>query len=289
MVRRELVVYDDLKELKASVSRPRITHVMRGAKAEFCISYEFLNFPFSVFRETMSFRHPAPPFARVFAVESGRIRLKTGELTHILLPGGIYLLAPEMPFDATYYAGTSLKGFHILLRDGFGFHVGSDLGGVAKLRDSRLFNAIMAAAESGDLNLCMASVIQPLLLFLRPVIPRLEGRAEMSPTERRLFEALAAEPPGRLRIETLSKRLGVTRSALSKSFVRKFKIPLKRHIDSMLIDRARELLSGSDLTAAEIAFELGCKEPSYFQRVFKTHLGMTPLEYRRLCHGSQQA
>ena len=289
MTQRRLITYDDSKELKASVSRPSITHAMRGAKAEFSVRYEFINFPTTTFRETVSFLHPSPPFARIFALVRGRIQLKTPERVRLLKPGRIYLLAPEMPFEATYYGGTSNIGFHILLRDGLGFPVGGELLGVPELSDRRLFDAMATASESGDLNLRMASVLQPLSMFLRPLLPQLEGRALMSPGDRLLFEAMDSESPGRLRVELLARRLGVTRSALSKSFVRKFKVPLKRHLESRLVDRARELLSSTSMTASEISFELGCKEPSHFQRIFKSRFGMTPLEYRRLCHGAPDA
>jgi AraC-like DNA-binding protein len=51
-------------------------------------------------------------------------------------------------------------------------------------------------------------------------------------------------------------------------------------IQLKLIDVAKEKIFGAQKSMSEIAYELGFKYPQHFTRVFKQHVGMTPLEYR---------
>jgi len=54
----------------------------------------------------------------------------------------------------------------------------------------------------------------------------------------------------------------------------------QEHIHFALLDKARQMLSGTDLTVSEIAFELGFEYPQYFSRLFKMKTGKTPALYR---------
>jgi AraC-like DNA-binding protein len=51
-------------------------------------------------------------------------------------------------------------------------------------------------------------------------------------------------------------------------------------IQLKLIDVAKEKIFDVQKSVSEIAYELGFKYPQHFTRVFKQHVGMTPLEYR---------
>ena len=52
------------------------------------------------------------------------------------------------------------------------------------------------------------------------------------------------------------------------------------YLTAMRIERAKELLTGSNLKLASIAMEIGYNEPNYFSHVFRKLEGMTPKEYR---------
>ena len=51
-------------------------------------------------------------------------------------------------------------------------------------------------------------------------------------------------------------------------------------IQLKLIDTAKGKIFNANKSLSEIAYELGFKYPQHFTRVFKQHVGMTPLEYR---------
>lgn len=54
----------------------------------------------------------------------------------------------------------------------------------------------------------------------------------------------------------------------------------KDHINDFVIDKAKNLLLGTNESISEIAYNLGFNYPHYFTRLFKSKTGITPLEYR---------
>lgn len=54
------------------------------------------------------------------------------------------------------------------------------------------------------------------------------------------------------------------------------------HIRSRIILEAKRYLHNTDLTAKEIAYQLGFEDPHYFSRFFKKYTGQTPLEFKSL-------
>ena len=54
----------------------------------------------------------------------------------------------------------------------------------------------------------------------------------------------------------------------------------QQHIHEKLIEKAKEFLSTSHLTVAEIAYQLGFEHPQSFSKIFKKKTNVTPLEFR---------
>lgn len=55
----------------------------------------------------------------------------------------------------------------------------------------------------------------------------------------------------------------------------------QQHIHEKLIDKAKEYLSTTKLSVAEIAYQLGFDYPQSFNRLFKKKTDISPLEFRR--------
>lgn len=55
----------------------------------------------------------------------------------------------------------------------------------------------------------------------------------------------------------------------------------QQHIHSRLIDKAKELLSTTNLTVAEVAYQLGFEHPQSFNKLFKNKVKVSPVEYRQ--------
>jgi len=56
----------------------------------------------------------------------------------------------------------------------------------------------------------------------------------------------------------------------------------KDHINDFVVEKAKDLLLGTNDTIGEIAYSLGFNYPHYFSRLFKSKTGMTPGKYRSL-------
>lgn len=55
----------------------------------------------------------------------------------------------------------------------------------------------------------------------------------------------------------------------------------QEYIQYKLVERAKDLISETDLTMSEIAYELGFQYPQHFGRLFKKQAGITPNLYRK--------
>lgn len=54
----------------------------------------------------------------------------------------------------------------------------------------------------------------------------------------------------------------------------------KDHINDYIVERAKNMLMGTELSVSEIAYDLGFNYPHYFTRLFKSKTGKTPVGYR---------
>jgi transcriptional regulator GlxA family with amidase domain len=70
-----------------------------------------------------------------------------------------------------------------------------------------------------------------------------------------------------------------------RNFSRRFKLaigktPIK-YLHELRLNNAKELLQSSNLTVAEIAYKVGYNDMSYFAKLFKKELYVSPKEYRK--------
>jgi len=81
-------------------------------------------------------------------------------------------------------------------------------------------------------------------------------------------------------INELSDRFSYSRSHISKEFKRHTGLGLKEYIDKIRLGKSKEMLSYSDFSISQIAFELGFKDIYSFSRFFKKHTTYCPKTYR---------
>ena len=103
---------------------------------------------------------------------------------------------------------------------------------------------------------------------------------EYSPLLRSLFPIVRASISSRMTARRLAEQLSVSESTLTKRFRTETGLTLGRYLDSMLMQRARELLL-TDQSIAEIAEQLDFCDQFYFSRFFRQRQGETPSRYRR--------
>lgn len=86
--------------------------------------------------------------------------------------------------------------------------------------------------------------------------------------------------------ESLCSTLFVSERHLSRLFQQELGLSLTDYITACRIDRAKELLSGSQLSITDVSAQVGFNYPAYFTKVFRDKTGVTPVQYRR-SHGGE--
>ena len=82
-------------------------------------------------------------------------------------------------------------------------------------------------------------------------------------------------------LDEISRRLRVTPEYLGTLFHREVGTSFSTYIRNVRIDKAKELLCGTQLKLYEVAEKTGYSDPKYFSKVFREVTGLTPAEYRK--------
>ena len=85
----------------------------------------------------------------------------------------------------------------------------------------------------------------------------------------------------RISAEDVASSLFLSRAYLRNIFTEYVGIPPKKYIIDMKVERAKELLRIKRLSVTDIANSVGYDDALLFSRVFKSHAGVSPLEYRK--------
>ena len=82
-------------------------------------------------------------------------------------------------------------------------------------------------------------------------------------------------------VQYLSEKLNISSSYLSDMLRSLTGRNAQQHIHNMLIERAKEKLSTTNLSVSEVAYALGFEHPQSFNKLFKTKTKLSPLQFRR--------
>ena len=79
----------------------------------------------------------------------------------------------------------------------------------------------------------------------------------------------------------LCKAMGISRAQVYRKIKERTGNSPSVYIRSLKLQKAKELLESTDLNVAEIAYEVGFKDLSYFSRSFSEEFGISPSETRK--------
>ncbi len=82
-------------------------------------------------------------------------------------------------------------------------------------------------------------------------------------------------------VEKLATELNVSSSYLSDMLRSLTGQNTQQHIHEKLIEKAKEILTTTNFTVSEIAYQLGFEYPQSFSKMFKSKTNLTPMEYRQ--------
>ena len=84
-----------------------------------------------------------------------------------------------------------------------------------------------------------------------------------------------------LDVQFLADKLNISRSNLHNKIKSLVKMNTSEFINTVRINKAKELIQSSDFTISEISYKVGYSDNAYFSKTFKKITGKTPGEFRK--------
>ncbi len=83
-------------------------------------------------------------------------------------------------------------------------------------------------------------------------------------------------------IPQMAERAGMPVRTFTRRFRQALGMTPNQYLQDLRIDNGRDLLKTTDLSIQDVAENVGYKDTAYFSRVFKTKVGLTPTEYKKM-------
>lgn len=130
----------------------------------------------------------------------------------------------------------------------------------------------------------ISHLIQYLFIQIQRIYQQavLDGHTEAETKLTAEFQHLVAQQfATHHRLNEYASQLGVSSGHLNSQVKAVTGRPASAHIRQRIVVEAMRLLTHTELSAAEIAWQIGFKDNAYFGRFFKREIGQTPLAFRR--------
>lgn len=144
-----------------------------------------------------------------------------------------------------------------------------------------------------DQHILRAMLYETLMLLERAESPAMDdnqpmGDVSISRHIDRFTALVQREYAAHHDVEYYAGQLCITPNYLNKIARLSLGVTTKQYICQRLFEEAKRLLVYTDLSITEIATELHFSTLSYFVRLFRKHIGMTPLQYRENARSPQK-
>jgi AraC-like DNA-binding protein len=134
-------------------------------------------------------------------------------------------------------------------------------------------------APTGEPGKSTRGVAAPALLISTPI---LRLRVGLPPRIlRRVEEYIDVHLGETISVDALADVAGLSPSHFSREFKKSKGVSPCDYLVRRRVERTTELLTGTDLSLAEIALAVGFPDQSQCSRSFRKHVGIGPREYRR--------
>ncbi len=151
---------------------------------------------------------------------------------------------------------------------------GADIG-VMLQRNLAYVNKVMKIDNQQDLCAWIAAALNE---FIELVYSSQDARKirQISPA----INYIDANYDKQMTLEQIAKVCYLSPSRLAHLFKEHMNITIFDYVTTVRIERAKQLLLATTQNCTEICFQVGFNNQSYFNRVFKAVVGMTPLQFR---------
>ena len=270
-----------------------------------------LNMGYSELNANWNWRDVCSPFVRIFYVKSGSAQTTINDVKYYLEPGNLYLIPPfslhhyfcDSEFSLYYIhfyenAINELSIFDVL---DFPFAIGATK--LDELLVERLleinpdielefydpsiydnaftFSKTMSQSEKLSIELILENEGILSQLFSRFIGEASEKMITNDCRLSRVFQYIHENLNKNISIDVLSDIACMSRDHLIRLFKVEFGTTPLQYINSRKIEQAQMSLLTTNKSVRDIALDLAIDNISYFNRIFKRKLGMSPSEYRK--------
>lgn len=269
-----------------------------------------LNVGHAVHNGDWNFKDVSSPFTRIYYVTGGEAQIMLGDGLHSLTPGNMYIVPAFVKHTDICTGFFSHYYIHIYedTTDGPGLIDNLDFPfGISGSHNDRvLFETICDNNESMRLKFSdpriydnKTSLIECVRLNReRPLFDRMESagiiyqllsrfvkaaKPRYGSADKRIIQALRyldENIHSNIVLEELAREACLSRDHFIKIFNREVGCSPIQYIIRRKMMKAQLMLASSANTIKDIALFLGYDDFSYFSRLFKKHVGKTPLQYR---------
>lgn len=125
--------------------------------------------------------------------------------------------------------------------------------------------------------------------LIRPLCRMLELMYEQNPASgdernslyNRIINYLHLHHTEKISIDDICRQFYCSRSAVSHMFKNINGMSVTEYVTMLRLEDAKRLLKNTGLSIASISANLGFSDSNYFSNVFKKHLGISPLKFRK--------
>lgn len=207
----------------------------------------------------------------------GSVRLVSGDITVEVSEGEAFFIPKGLGYESYWYGDTVVEfysfGFHSLHVDGSD---GYCLQRIAVSKDQ--VDLLHKIYLPGGVSLAGISAFYSVMAQIMPTMERARMRAEEN-VARKIAEYIRANPVASM--PEVAKGCLVSESYLYLAFRSVMKMTPNEYRQRRLCEYGVELLESTDRSLEEIAETLGFSSGSYFRKVLKKHLSVTPREIRK--------
>lgn len=145
-----------------------------------------------------------------------------------------------------------------------------------QLEQQKLLEAMMDSQNYSELQAELAGLIKKI----NPI--KLNGdSADISPIIMRMKSMIHEFYNTGITLDEIADRLNITPEYLGAMFHKEMGVNFSAYIKKCRINKAKELLLGTQLKLYEISEKIGYSDAKYFSRVFKECTGQHPADYRK--------
>lgn len=135
------------------------------------------------------------------------------------------------------------------------------------------------ALDSGDIPTAFSDIlIPPLIVMLEQLLENCHNSLE---NEYNLILQFLNEYHCDISLSDLSKHFNRSPSHISHLFKKERGLTIRAYCNDLKLEDAAELLSKTNKSVTEVAYDTGFNDTSYFIHLFKQKFGVSPLRYKK--------